>query len=346
MKSKLERADNISRIDLNAFLKQNFSASKASFLEKHGSWWYGGDRNRWVILVGDHIAAYCAVIPAKVWINNQSESALWWVDLVVAPQYRGQGLQSIFDREILQRSEIKLGFPNELAAKIHRKHGWGVLEDLSALMLPLEPLRLKQVREAQGARRLFYSILGLALSAWARWYKFRLLHKHTNCIREIDSPSAELLAGVFARYKQAGTCTTQRDEAFFQQRYLDSPFRDQYRFYVSGQAETPSHYTITRQAQDQNGKTLRILDFFGDFQDRYATRELLRYVGSQAVKQQAAAVTALCSLPELAESLRAAGFIIKAKARFCWFSERKEIKTALAGRSHWTLGDSDNDEAL
>jgi hypothetical protein len=342
----LERADNISRTDLNAFVNQNFSASKASFLEKHGSWWYGGDRNRWVIMVGDQIAAYCAVIPAQVWLNSQSESALWWVDLVVAAQYRGQGLQSIFDREILQRSEIKLGFPNELAARIHRKHGWGVREDLSVLMLPLEPLRLKQVREAQGARRLLYFILGLVLSAWAGWYQFRALRMGTTRTREIDSPSAELLAGVFARYKQAGTCTTRRDEDFFRQRYLDSPYRDQYRYFIYGQATAPSHYAITRQVQDAAGKILRILDIFGDFQDRSATRELLRYVGSQAVKQQAAAVTALCSLPELAESLRAAGFIIKSKARFCWFSERKEIKTALAGRSHWTLGDSDNDEPL
>ena len=110
---------------LDDFLRRNFSGIKAEFLIEHGEWWYGGDHNRWVILAGDQIAAYCAFLPTKVWINGGEENALWWVDLVVAPQFRGQGLQSIFDREILQRSEIKLGFPNELAAKIHRKHGWG-----------------------------------------------------------------------------------------------------------------------------------------------------------------------------------------------------------------------------
>ncbi len=73
--------------------------------------------------------AYCAVIPTAMRVAGERVDAAWWVDLVVDPDHRGRGLQRAFDEKVRAAAPLIVGFPNTLAAVIHRKHGWGVRED-------------------------------------------------------------------------------------------------------------------------------------------------------------------------------------------------------------------------
>ena len=135
--------DKVDWEDLNCFLKRFYGKTKGKFLTEHGDWWYKSHRNSLAIVKGSDIACYCALIPTCVSIRGIRKAALWWVDLVVAHRYRGMGLQSDIDRYLRESKELVLGFPNELAAMIHRKHGWGVREDGLVLMLPLIPDQIK-----------------------------------------------------------------------------------------------------------------------------------------------------------------------------------------------------------
>jgi len=344
MNIRLTHTGCISSKEMSAFLCQYFPPAKVRFLEAHGNWWHGGDNNRLVIMVDEQIAAYCAIIPTRIGIAGVVRQAIWWVDLFVAPMFRGLGLQSIFNQEVLKRTEIKICFANELAARIHQKHGWFLREDLNVLMLPLKPFHINKVKRSQGLKKLVYYGLALGLNPWTARHRQRALRFQSMNAREDFNPNADILAGVFERAHTSNECTTYRNWDFFQKRYFNSPLRDQYHFYTHGDPNIPSHYAIMRLLDIQNEKVSRILDLYGDFQDQKSLSTLVNFVVSECVRLGANQVTILVSLPEIQKTLRAAGFILRSKSRFCWFTDHPEVDEALSSSSYWTLADSDNDE--
>ena len=111
----------VARVDperMGRFLGRAFSACKAEFLLHHGTWKHRGEDHQLVLVDGAKIVGYCGVIPVKCRIAGQPREAVWWVDLVIDPDHRGRGLQTIFDEHIRSMTQLKLGFPNALAAKI------------------------------------------------------------------------------------------------------------------------------------------------------------------------------------------------------------------------------------
>jgi len=339
----LTTVDQIDLEKFNHFISRIYPQRKSEFLRKHGTWWHRGAQNRWVLLVGEQIAAYCALIPTKIVVEGQVKPAIWWVDLVVAPEFRGQGLQSIFDQKIRELTEIKLGFPNEIAAKIHKKHNWGVRDDLQVMLLPLQPTKVQQVQRASGLRGYPYKTAALLLTPWAFFQRQKIRKYQPLSARRDSFPTPDLLADIFKTRKDPAVITTYRDVDFFQWRYFDSPGFSEYNFYTAGDIRNPSHYMITRTTDLGFGLVTRILDLFGDFNDRNGTREILRLGIKNAILAGANQVTTLASLPELSSLLHSEGFILTAQARFCWFSDSSRIMSSLGERCHWTLTDSDND---
>src|SRR6185295_1878928 len=137
---------------LHAFLTHAYGPEKSEFLHRHGRWWHHGDENRLLVVRDGEIAGYCAVIPTRCRVDGVVHDGVWWVDLIVLPEFRGQGLQTMLDEALRSRVDLKLGFPNPFAAILHRKHGWGVREDWRAALLPLRPHATRIVRGASGGR--------------------------------------------------------------------------------------------------------------------------------------------------------------------------------------------------
>jgi GNAT superfamily N-acetyltransferase len=330
---------------VRAFLARFYRPEKVRFLHRHGEWWHRGNDNRWAILVKGNLAAYCAVIPLDCVANGQTHSAVWWVDLIVAPEHRGRGLQSLFDERLRLLSELKLGFPNQLAARIHRKHGWGVRDDFRILLLPLDPRALFASRPAGRALKpILKAVTRIISPAWAalRWH----LGKYEPQIAcRCENPDPAALERTFRRHLKSGMATTARDVKFLSWRYLEAPYRSQLRFYLAGPDQEPRQGLITRTLDGRHGRVMRVLDFFGDLKDQVGLKDLLRLAVREAIAEGAVQVTAMVSLPELRTVFHSAGFLLSATGRFCWHSHDLELHEKLEHeRNHWVLGDSDNDE--
>lgn len=338
---RLRTAGEVDPEALDAFLARFFGARKAQFLKRHGAWWHDGDENRLVLVDGGEVAAYCGVIPVRCAIDGEPHDALWWMDLVVAPEFRGRGLQTIFDREVRARAPLLLGFPNELAAGIHLKHGWGVRDDLRAVLAPLVPRRLNAVRRAGGVRgRLLRAAAGTVTPLAWLWRR-RLAAYSPRTARRVDAPDVEHWSAL-ARGGAAGLATTWRDATYLRRRYLEAPYRDQLLCY-----ETGSLVLVSRRLERGGRSEERVLDLFGDLACRDELDDLLRTLLREAVRAGAAQVTALAASGELAAACRRSGFRLGSVARFCWSSPDPEVMDALArARGHWCLGDSDNDDPL
>lgn len=341
--TEVATTDTVDGQSLGAFLRRVFPSSKAEFLSQHGDWWHTGNGNRWVLLVDGQIAGYCAVIPAHILVEDNKTPALWWVDLVLAPEFRGLGLQSLFDRKIQEASNLKLGFPNQLAAKIHRGHGWGVREDFTTMLLPLQPSGVKSVQRQVGVRGLALRSSAVFLTPWASRLRSNYGKYIPQSARKLENPHPDTLAGIFIRQKNTLPPTTYRDAGYIQWRFLDAPYRAELDFYLAGPSSRPTHYLVSRYVEYENVPAVRVLDLIGDLNDLEPIKDLLSLSIKDAVSRGAKQVTLLATLPEIRSLARRMGFYFTSKTRFCWTSSDSELNQALYGRVHWALADSDND---
>lgn len=344
MTVQLLTAAEIDPTQLTAFLERFFGSTKAEFLREHGAWLHGGQENRWVLLVDGVLAGYCAVIPAQVCVGGAELSAIWWVDIIVAPEFRGQGLQSYFDQKLQQDNLLKLGFPNELAAKIHRKHQWGVREDLQVRLFPLRPLKVNQVRTAIGKRGVLLKVGALALSPAAAVLRLWRQNRKFGSVFKVEQPTAEFLAGIVGRTPAQPYATSHRDKKAFQHRFLDAPYADQLTWFFYGPMDAPTHYLVTRTLQHHGVTVTRVLDYFGDLSAGQPLRALLQAAAADADRKKSSQMTVMVSLSSMEPLFKAAGFIFKSTARFCWLSSDPAIMESFARPCYFTLADSDNDE--
>ena len=330
------------------FLRRSFSAAKADFLIQHGDWLHRGGDTRWVLEVDDEIAGYCSLIPVTCSVEGRPQPAVWWVDLVIAPSFRGRGLQTHFDELVRSRHALLLGFPNALAARIHRHHGWGVRGDLKTVLLPLNPWKMRRIRRASGFRGAALRFAALALSPLAALYRLRVTSYRPRSARVVEVVDYELLSRVAEENLDPSVVTTWRDAAYLRWRYGESPYPCI--VYVAGSSadsESPKAVLIARRIGSGASLMERWLDIFGDLEDSDVLDDLLRAAARESARAGAVQITALAAHRTLLAALRRVGFVLSSTSRFCWFDERPETISQIADSAHhWSLGDSDNDEPV
>lgn len=339
----LQDATHVDPNVLDAFLCRVYPPLRCDFLKEHGNWWHRSDSNRFVVLVNGQIAGYCAVIPVSVWIAGRVHPALWWVDLIIAPEYRGQGLQTLFDQRVRGMTDLLLGFPNELAGIIHRKHGWGVREDAKVLLLPLVPNRGRMVRYTTGTRGKFLRAGALGLSPLAAGWRVWLSSRRVERARRLASFDANVFSNIFRHALNEQLNTTWRDKPYFEWRYKNAPHPEEYCYYLAGMP-SPTHYLISRHLTQPDGLCCtRILDLFGDFNDTKAIHGLLTLAVQDAITRGSSQVTLVSSRSVLTQVARQLGFLFSTPFGFCWWSTSSDFMSSFTGENYWTLSDSDND---
>lgn len=327
---------------LDRFLCAAFGARKGRFLREHGAWWHREASNRLVVLSGRDIAGYCALIPAPCWIGGRRQLAHWWLDLFVSPAFRGQGVQSLLDLAVRERTKLLLGFPNALAAAIHRKHGWGVREDLRIHLLPLKPLELRTLRRGrrQGLRALALRAGAQALNPVAQLASLALRRRPAS----VFSPTPALLAELAASVRSPDQATCERTEDYLRWRYWGAPYTDQLRYYHDGREQASESVIITRRGDYEGGRETLILDIITHPQNLASLRAALAGVISDACREGVSQVKCMSGNHQLNRTLRALGFCFSSTGRFCWDTTNPTLMGALYTLSpSWSLSDSDND---
>jgi GNAT superfamily N-acetyltransferase len=338
--------DRLDSSEVDRFLRRVFGEAISGFLRSYASWWHQGNQNRMVVVRNDEIVAYCGWMPTKCLINGVEYPAKWGINMIVAPEFRGRGLETLLDKELREADLLTLGFPSKMASNIYRKHGWGIRDDCHFLMLPLLPTKMDygSISAATGMPTIPLWISGHVVTPLTTIVRQRLARYEPTAARELESPDPELLTGVYARSKdKLGAITTCRDVEFIRWRYEACPYRSELSFYVSGPPDSPSQYAILRCMRNERITSARILDVFGDFNDTEGLRDILRLAVRDAVRGEACQITAFTSEPRIRSVLSSFGFL-GVRQGFCWFSKSSEIMQSLSfGKYYWTMGDSDKD---
>jgi hypothetical protein len=202
-----------------------------------------------------------------------------------------------------------------------------------------------------GFRGAILKFAAVVMSPLAVIARERLGHYEPMTARKVEAPGTAALAEVFFRYsdyyKRNHIITTYRDTNFIEWRYGACPYRSQLVFYLAGQSEPPSHVLIARVMHSRLGKEVRILDVFGDLDNRTGLRDILRLAVRDAMCQGAYRVTAMTSLPVLRSVLPSIGFLYSKKIAFCWHAQSQDLMRVFGESTcHWALADSNMDEPV
>lgn len=325
------------------FLLENLKNSKINLINKKGEWLSKGNNNRFVLFQNNEPMAYFALIPTKIMENGKKRSAIWWIELVVSKKNRGKGYQTIIDKHIKRREEIKLGFPNKLAAKIHLKHNWNVRSDLSYNLYPIKIKSIIGLNHISRRFKLLSKFAALLLFPITKVLNYATKNYKVKWSKKSANPSPEIFHEIFLSSNNVGLITTWRNVDHFNYRYFSSPNRSQFQFYLSKKGSSFSHYCIARIFNKNGQKVMTILDLYGDLNNSYYITDLLKLVLKDALKQNVVQVTSLTSLPSINLIFKRCGFIFSKKSRFCMLDNSSNYYYPKKDQMHWTLGDSDND---
>ena len=326
--------ENIRSNDIDNFLKTNFNARKSKFLIDHGEWLHKGNNNRFVLILDSKIIGYCGIIPTKVKVLDQIISAFWWVDLIIAKEFRNLGYQTIFDNYIQSRSEIKLGFPNKIASKIHLNHGWIVNEKSKVFKLPLKS---SQIPEIVKYGNLFCKGVDTIIS---KIFLKNVCNK-SELVKKYKKPDVFELVKLHQN-TNANYFTTLKDCDYFNWRYFDSPFNDDYTFYTYEKDKEVQIALVIRKIKVFNKIKIRIVDLFGATSNTHGLNELFSCLISDAIKMEASQITIMEADKNNQQFLFRIGFILFKKVRFC-YNDKTGKNIANKPKIRWSISDSDND---
>jgi len=330
----------VPRAAQEAFFVQAFGAQKAAFLLAHGAWWHRGSQARFAVLdASGQIAAYNALIASTIRRQQALDEVLWLVDIYVLPQQRGKGLQHVLDEGLRAIGRPQVGFPNAVAAPIHRKHGWGVRDDGWYLHWPISRRAQESLRYRAGWQGKVMRGLARLDAPWQRRQRLASLQGlPTTQARRLPSLDGALLAEVAAQ--DASLLTTLRDEAYFAWRYGQCPYPQQFRAYLAEDAGQRVAL-ISRLLTIKGLRTLRLEDTFGAANPALLRQALVLALrdGLAQGAEHALAVTTDEAARAVYEGL---GFRVGAPLAFCWYGQDAAWMGAIeALRPHWTFADSD-----
>jgi hypothetical protein len=334
--------------EIDRFLSQVYKREKAEFLRLNRQWWYkGGDYQFVGITPHGQVVAHSAIVPFTVRLAGKAVSALWWVDLVVLPEFRGRGIQTELDNRVRAAGDLKFAWPaRELSAKMFQRHGWELRENSFFLSLPLKLSVLNFVRVRGGLKgKLLRAAVSLTnpLAALLRLYLSRYKSKQAY---KLHNPDPNQLAAVYTKFNsQQDWVMTDRSLDYLRWRFLQSPYFDQYQFYGLGEDGELRLVLITRTLMVNGIKTTRLLDVFGDLDDGNGLCDLLRFAIGEAAQKGVDEIVAIASYPNLVSTLHHVGLKFSRKLLFCWHTDDAE-KDRLIDQSvsHWTFADSDCDQ--
>ena len=330
----------------NQFLDKAYRTEKSRFLIHHGRWWYRGDDHQFVIATDEgRVVGHSAIVPTICMLDGQPQPSAWWVDLIVDPEFRGQGLQTILHEAVRSSGELRFAFPaRDLSGKMFKKHGWRMREDCLHLTLLLTLMALPRIRQAQSLKGQLVRTAARAASPFFALLRWRLSRYHPHTAREVDAPDTSTLAQVFFRYPTPRT-TTWRDAEYLQWRFLDAPYLSQLRFYLAGPADAPTHVLITRRLDLNVSAPAVFLDLFGDLEDSLGLSDIVRLAVRDAARERVDQIVSLSSVPKLTTVLQTVGFRMPRALQFCWHSPNETLMARFGEKdNHWTYADSDTDQ--
>ena len=340
---KIIKASDLDNQKVDSFMELCFNKNKVDFLKKHGEWLYNGQDNRYIVLDNENPVGHFGLIPSKINLEGEEFHTLASMDLNIPNQYRGKGIMRFIDDYVRLKKDIIISFPNDTSYKIYKKYGHQVSKKNRVMFLPLQPSNVPHYKKFKNFKKILLRFLFILLEPFYFIFKRLYINQATKYSYKLENPSSEILSEIF-KYQSKNIVSTIRDKNFIQWRYFDSPFFSQYDFFVGGFQKQNSIIMITRTLNHMNVTQTRVIDLFGNLDDKKGLKDLLKNVIQHSIKKKSVYMTLSTSLSSVFKTFIKSGFLPISRSNFrYWHSSDKIMKKLLNNKMHWCLSDSDND---
>jgi len=295
----------------------------------------------WICRRHGRIVGTEAGIPFAMQVGSEQYEALWGIELMVAPEWRGQGVGPAVSKALRSASKAACGL--SLSGGARRLLVRTGSSDMGIMAMYLRLIDPRGYRKAPEAPHRFFT----AISPLVRptlWLLDR--------VRPVRSRDVELVAvdefddrvdEIWRRVAPSYQILSVRDTTWLRWRFDDSPKRLSYRRFYIVRDHQLAGYVVLRPTTWRDSPALSIVDYLVSPRDLAATMErVARLARAENV------VALLCNTlnPQARRALRSVGFLRRRNQgfRFVVFTpDEDEVTTLMRDPSRWFLTSADSD---
>ncbi len=295
----------------------------------------------WICRRHGRIVGTEAGIPFAMQVGGERYEALWGIELMVAPEWRGQGVGPAVSKALRSASKAACGL--SLSGGARRLLVRTGSSDMGIMPMYFRLIDPRRYRRSRGADHPLLAATGPIVHP-ALWLLDR--------IRDVRSRDVELVAvdefddrvdEIWRRVSPSYQILSVRDATWLRWRFDDSPKRLSYRrFYIVRDHELTG-YVVLRPTTWSDAPALSIVDYLVTPGDLAAT---MARVARLARAEEMVALLCNTLNPHARRSLRSVGFLRRRNQgfRFVVFTpEEDRVTRTMRDPSRWFLTSADSD---
>lgn len=207
-KIHINKISEINRDKLIKFYNKSFNFEK-SVLENF-EWRYRFGFSSFepiALIINNEIAGHAGLIPVKIKIDNEVETAIWFTDFYIAPEYRLKGFGETLTKEWMKICPTQITICNDKSLRIFKKYNWSNNHFFK-----------RNIKICN-----YFKILPILRST----NQFEPLSVDSSIFKleEKSNSTIEKIANIEQRIQETTSVGIIRDESWFKWRILECPYR-------------------------------------------------------------------------------------------------------------------------
>ena len=330
VKYKINKISEIATDQLSEFYKKTYYKRYKS-LTSNWRWWYRVGYNELeplILSVDNKVIGQAAYLPINLNILGNIVPAIWFVDYVVLPEFKGKGLGKILSKEWMKICPNQMAICSDDSLRVLKKLGWKDNYTTKRLARPISTLKflpiLKNLKLNFVNRTLRYFIKkkysrNISINPYKISDNFKIIDDSFK-LRKIvkNNEFAEII----------------RDEKWLHWRLIECPYKKDIYFF-----EYKNNFTIVHIFLIENIKKLNILYTYSA--DKFQENELFVQIINWSINNNIDLVWAVSRNTDFENIFPK---IFNRSLQFAsWSSDEKIFKTLQNGLSNLQGIDTDND---
>ena len=143
VKYKINKISEIATDQLSEFYKKTYYKRYKS-LTSNWRWWYRVGYNELeplILSVDNKVIGQAAYLPINLNILGNIVPAIWFVDYVVLPEFKGKGLGKILSKEWMKICPNQMAICSDDSLRVLKKLGWKDNYTTKRLVRPISTLK-------------------------------------------------------------------------------------------------------------------------------------------------------------------------------------------------------------
>ena len=330
VKYKINKISEIATDQLSEFYKKTYYKRYKS-LTSNWRWWYRVGYNKLeplILSVDNKVIGQAAYLPINLNILGNIVPAIWFVDYVVLPEFKGKGLGKILSKEWMKICPNQMAICSDDSLRVLKNLGWKDNYTTKRLARPISTLKflpiLKNLKLNFVNRTLRYFIKkkysrNISINPYKISDNFKIINDSFK-LRKIvkNNEFAEII----------------RDEKWLHWRLIECPYKKDIYFF-----EYKNNFTIVHIFLNENIKKLNILYTYSA--DKLQENELFVQIINWSINNNIDLVWAVSRNTDFENIFPK---IFNKPLQFAsWSSDEKIFKTLQNGLSNLQGIDTDND---